>query len=117
MIMDRKKHREGSGLTILELLVALALSALLITLLYRTFVSQQKTYVVQERVIDMNQSARAVVSQIIGEIRMAGFGRVAGEFVPVVGYVPRILPVQFTGSRGESVVYRNVLNRDVIEMF
>ncbi len=107
-----KKPKRSPGLTVLELMVALALSGLLISLLYRTFVNQNKTYAVQERVLDMNQSARAAISQVIREVRIAGFGRVAGEFRPVVGYESKILPVQFKGKQGEIISYRNVINRD-----
>jgi hypothetical protein len=43
---------------------------------------------------------------------MAGFGRVAGEHVPGVGYISRILPVQFKEADGRIRSYPNVLNRD-----
>ena len=104
--------RAEKGVTLVELIVALALSSLLILLLYRTFLGQQKTYVVQEQVFDMQQNARAMMARVVQETRMAGFGRVGGEYVPGMGYVSRILPVQFRNTRGETISYPNVLNRD-----
>lgn len=64
------------GVTIIELLVALVISALLVAAIYRTFIGQQKTYVVQEQVVDMQQNARAAINRMMSEIRMAGFGNV-----------------------------------------
>jgi len=107
-----RKLRKDSGLTLIELLIALVLSSILIAALYRTFISQHKTFTVQEQVVDMQQNARATLFRMVREIRMSGFGRVAGEYVPGVGYVSRILPVQFTGTKGETITYRNILNRD-----
>jgi len=110
-----KRWRKDAGLTLIELLVALVLSSILIAALYRTFISQHKTYIVQEQVVGMQQNARAAIFRVVREIRMAGFGKVAGEYVPGVGYVSRILPVQFTGTKGETIIYRNILNRDTPE--
>jgi prepilin-type N-terminal cleavage/methylation domain-containing protein len=108
-----RQLRKNAGLTLIELLVALVLSSILIAALYRTFISQHKTYSVQEQVVDMQQNARAAIFRVVREIRMAGFGKVAGEYVPGVGYVSRILPVQFTGTKGETIICRNILNRGI----
>jgi hypothetical protein len=75
--------------------------------LYKTFIRQQKTYAVQEQVFDVQQNARGMIARMVREIRMAGFGRIAGEHVPGVGYISRILPVRFA-----NISYPNVLNRD-----
>ena len=63
-------------MTLIELLVAMAISAILIAAIYRTFISQQKTYTVQEQVVDMQQNARVAINRMMREIRMAGFGNV-----------------------------------------
>jgi len=110
-----RKRRKDAGLTLVELLVALVLSSILIAALYRTFISQHRTYTIQEEVAGMQQNARAAIFRVVREIRMAGFGKVAGEYVPGVGYVSRVLPVQFTGAKGETIIYRNILNRDTPE--
>jgi len=107
-----RDSRGERGVTLVELLVALVLSSILILVLYRTFVGQHKTYTVQEQVFDVQQNARAMMGRMVREIRMAGFGRVAGEHVPGVGYISRILPVQFKNTSGAIISYPNVLNRD-----
>lgn len=65
------------GVTLIELLVVLAIATILVAGLYRTFVGQQKTYTVQEQVVDMQQNARIAMNRMIQEIRQAGFGKVA----------------------------------------
>ena len=107
-----RDSRGERGVTLIELLVALVLSSILIFVLYKTFLRQQKTYTVQEQVFDLQQNARATMARMVREIRMAGFGRVAGEHVPGVGYISRILPVQFRNANGTIISYANVLNRD-----
>ena len=66
--------RGVKGLTLIELLIALVISAILIAGIYRTFVSQQKSYATQEQVADMQQNVRVAINKMIREIRMAGFG-------------------------------------------
>ena len=107
-----RDSRGERGLTLIELLVALVLSSILIFVLYKTFIRQHKTYTVQEQVFDVQQNARAMMARMVREIRMAGFGRIAGEHVPGVGYISRILPVQFRNTNGTVISYPNVLNRD-----
>jgi type IV pilus assembly protein PilW len=75
-----KMLRESKGVTLIELMVALVISAILIAGLYRTFIGQQKTYTIQEQVVDMQQNARLSVSKMMKEIRMAGFGNIAMIF-------------------------------------
>jgi prepilin-type N-terminal cleavage/methylation domain-containing protein len=69
--------RSNKGLTLIELLLAMAISAILTAGLYRTFIGQHKTYVVQEQVVDMQQNVRVAISRMMREIRMAGFGNVS----------------------------------------
>ena len=62
------------GMTLIELLVALSISGILVAGVYRTFVSQQHTYTVQDQVVDMQQNVRLAINRMTREIRMAGFG-------------------------------------------
>jgi len=69
------------GLTLIELLIVLVISSILIAGIYRTFIHQQHTYTVQEQVVDMQQSVRIGINQMVREIRMAGFGRTDDEIL------------------------------------
>src|SRR4030042_6241606 len=92
-----KKNR---GLTLLELLVALVISALIIAGLYRTFIGQQKTYTVQEQVVDMRQNVRGAIGNMMRELRATGFGSVG-----------MVLPITL-GTGGSAETYQYVVNRD-----
>jgi prepilin-type N-terminal cleavage/methylation domain-containing protein len=67
---------EDKGVTLVELMIALMMSGILIAALYRTFIGQQRTYTVQEQVVDMQQNVRVSIHRMMSEIRMAGFGNV-----------------------------------------
>jgi prepilin-type N-terminal cleavage/methylation domain-containing protein len=91
---------KNKGVTLIELLIALVISSILIAALYRVFISQQKTYTVQDQVTDMQQNARQSINRMMSEIRMAGFGNVS-----------MVLPVQFI-AYGQTRTFNNVLNPD-----
>ncbi len=66
MIQDER------GFTLIELMVAIALSAVIIVVAYDVFISQQRAYSVQDQVVEMHQNARAAMDLMIREVRMAG---------------------------------------------
>ena len=66
-----KESRE-KGFTIIELMIALVISALVTAAVYATFITQQKTYAVQSGVTDMQQNARAALMLMVRDLRMAG---------------------------------------------
>jgi prepilin-type N-terminal cleavage/methylation domain-containing protein len=66
------KHSE-SGVTLIELLIVVVISAFLTAAIYATFVSQQKSYAIQTGVTDMQQNARASLTLMERDLRMAGF--------------------------------------------
>ncbi len=65
--------RKENGFTLVELLVALALTGLVMVAVYRTFATQQKVYVVQDDVASMQQELRAAMDIMCKDLRMAGF--------------------------------------------
>jgi prepilin-type N-terminal cleavage/methylation domain-containing protein len=97
--MNQKLFMKEKGVTLIELLVALAISAILIAGIYRAFIHQQKTYATQEQVADMQQNVRVAINRMMREIRMAGFG-----------IEQNILPVTFQGG---TRTYPNIVNPDL----
>jgi prepilin-type N-terminal cleavage/methylation domain-containing protein len=94
--------KQNKGITLIELLVALVISGILVGGIYRTFLGQQKTYTVQEQVVDMQQNVRALVNRIMREIRMAGFGNVS-----------MLLPAPYGSGPGVTIggkTYNDVVN-------
>ncbi len=67
------KMRDNTGFTLVELMVAMAISLLVIGSIYSVYRSQQKSYLVQEQVAAMQQNLRAGMTMITRDIRMAGY--------------------------------------------
>lgn len=61
------------GFTLIELLIAMAIALVVITSLSSAFISQRKTYAMQEQITAMTQDARAAMDMISREAKMAGF--------------------------------------------
>jgi prepilin-type N-terminal cleavage/methylation domain-containing protein len=76
--------KKKNGLTLIELLIALVLSSILITVLYQIFINQQKTYTAQDQVADLQQNIRVAIDQMTREIRMAGYG---GNMLAIFGNI------------------------------
>jgi len=95
--------RANKGVTLIELLIALVISSILIAALYRVFISQQKTYTVQEQVADMQQNVRVGINRMMSEIRMAGFGNV-GDVLSLVGGVNGFTQTITPGSNTITIV-------------
>jgi len=70
MKIDTKK---SAGFTLVELLIALALSLVVLTSVSNAFISQRKTYDAQEQMTEMIQGTRAVMEIITREVKLAGF--------------------------------------------
>jgi prepilin-type N-terminal cleavage/methylation domain-containing protein len=69
------------GLTLVELMVALAVSFILIGAIYRIFISQQRTYAIQDQVAEAQQNARVAMNILMRDLRMAGYGKPEGSVV------------------------------------
>ena len=68
----RKRARNPKGFTLVELLIAVAISGIAMTAIYSTYRSQQKTYIIETQVAAMQQNLRAAMFYIERELRMAG---------------------------------------------
>ena len=62
----------NQGFTLVELIIALAVSLLALAAIYSTFLAQHRSYQVQSETADMQQNIRAAVYYMQREIRMAG---------------------------------------------
>jgi len=61
------------GVTLVELLVALVIAAITLAGVYRVFISQTRSYAVQDQVVEVQQSVRSAMDIILRDLRMAGF--------------------------------------------
>ncbi|MBW1981382.1 MAG: prepilin-type N-terminal cleavage/methylation domain-containing protein [Deltaproteobacteria bacterium] len=60
------------GFTVLEILLALAIMALVVSSVYGVFISADRSYRTQDRIADAQQAARIGLHFMVQEIRMAG---------------------------------------------
>lgn len=65
--------RNNKGFTLIEILISLAISGLVLTAIYQTFLSQQRAYIAQSEVAAMQQNLRAAMYMMTSELRMVGF--------------------------------------------
>lgn len=61
------------GFTLTEILVAMALTGIVVGAIYTTYKSQQDTYIVQDQVGEMQLNLRAAAHIMASDIRMAGY--------------------------------------------
>ncbi len=96
---------KNKGITLIELLVALVITAMLVGGMYRTFIGQQKTYTVQEEIVDMQQNVRAAINRMTAEVRMAGFG-----------HIDMLLPAPYSSGAGVTIggrTYNDIVNPNI----
>ena len=78
-------QKDYRGITLIELMIALVIGAVLMTGLFTAFISQHRSYTVQDQISTVQQSVRAGMSLMVREIRMAGFNP---KLSPVTGWLP-----------------------------
>jgi type IV pilus assembly protein PilW len=81
---------KSRGFTLVELLVAMAVSSIILGIIYATYQAQLKSQMTQQQVVEMQQNARAAMFAMEREIRLAGYD-------PTESFVPQITSAQ-TGS-------------------
>jgi type IV pilus assembly protein PilW len=61
------------GFTLIEILVALAISSVVMTAIYSSYRNQVSSHTTQQRIVDMQQNIRGGLTLMEREIRMAGY--------------------------------------------
>ena len=79
-------HQNTQGFTLVELLVALALSLVVLSSISSAFISQRKTYHAQEQITEMIQGARAAMEMITREVKMGGFNPTGATTMVGISY-------------------------------
>jgi type IV pilus assembly protein PilW len=75
-VMERAKRNKGnlrSGFTLTELLVAMAITGVVMAAVFKIYTTQQDSYVLQEQVAEMQQNGRTAKYVMTREIRMLGY--------------------------------------------
>ncbi len=61
------------GATLIELLVALVICAIVIAAIYRLFIVQTRAYTVQDQVVEVQQTVRSAMEILLRDLRMTGY--------------------------------------------
>ena len=93
-----KRVRNKCGTSLLEVLIALIITGVVTTAIFKTYVTQHENYLIQEDVTDIQQNARAAIDELSRHIRMAGHDLPLG--------VPAIVPAN-TNPDTITVTYRS----------
>ena len=68
-----RKLRRQTGASLLEVLIALAITGVVTLAVFKAYVVQHRHYIVQEDVTDIQQNARAAIDEMTRHVRMAGY--------------------------------------------
>jgi prepilin-type N-terminal cleavage/methylation domain-containing protein len=82
VILSRFRRGKEKGFTILELIIALMITAILVTAGYGVYVNQHEGWIIQEQVTTMQQNTRAAMHELETKIRMAGY-KLPGNIEPI----------------------------------
>ena len=79
--VSERRHPEA-GFSLVEVMAALVILSIALTAVFATFISQQKSFTVQNRVAEMQQNLRQAVEYLSRDIRLAGYGIPANVVIP-----------------------------------
>lgn len=113
--MNPKRGPNKRGVTLIELLVGLVISAVIVAGVYRVFITQTRTYAVQEQVVEVQQNIRGAMELMLRDIRMAGY---KSNINPVT-LATSIFPGQNTtvGDHAITVEYQRAGNANRVVYF
>ena len=86
--MGRKEHkfhylhfRGLGGFTLIEVLVGVALSSLIVLVLFEALTAQNRTYSIQDDMAEMQQNLRVAIETVPKEVMSAGLGKPAWSMI------------------------------------
>jgi len=102
--MIEKKRKQEQGVTLIELMIVLVIAAILVGGVYTLFTTQQRSYSVQDQVTGVQQDARAALTMIARDIRMAGL-LIGSDGFTVNTFTFAITPTNGGGTDSITVAY------------
>ncbi|PXF58740.1 MAG: prepilin-type cleavage/methylation domain-containing protein [Deltaproteobacteria bacterium] len=97
------KSSKSNGFTLVELLVAMVITGIVSAAIFSTFLFQQKSYLIQEQVAEMQQNLRAAMNMTVRDIRMAGYDP------------DRTSQTGFVAATGNSTSYTLISDNDTLK--
>ena len=85
---------ERGSLTLAELLAAVAMTVVAMGAMYSMMVAQNQVFSAQDRAVEMDRTARTIMTMISRDLRMAGYNPVLGISFNGITYDPVQLHIQ-----------------------
>jgi len=85
---------ERGTVTVAELLAAIVMTAAAMGAMYSMMIAQNQVFSAQDRAVEMEQTARTIMTMISRELRMAGYNPVRGISFNGITYDPVQLHIQ-----------------------
>lgn len=63
----------NKGVTLIEILIATLITGVITAAMFKVYINQHHAWMIQDRVIEMQQNARASIDELSRQIRMTGF--------------------------------------------
>ncbi|MBV5327055.1 MAG: prepilin-type N-terminal cleavage/methylation domain-containing protein [Chlorobium sp.] len=73
MIFSVRQKGNERGFTLVELMIAVAVGGIVMAAVMTSFLSQHRSYLAQDEVVEMQQNARVAMDMLTRDIRSAGF--------------------------------------------
>jgi type IV pilus assembly protein PilW len=89
---------KNNGFTLIEILIVLVISGFVMTAIYTTYISQQKSYSVQRKISEMQQNLRAALQVMTTDLRMAGYDPTRTADAKVVSMATNPASIRFTAD-------------------
>ena len=101
-ILELKNSERGFSL--IELLIALAVTSILLVGIFNIFLSQHKAYTSQDQIVEMQENVRAAMDIMSRDIRMAGFDPTEAGGMGITNIDEAIPALSFTADVNENGV-------------
>ncbi len=118
---------DNRGVSLIELLIAFVMGAMIIAGIYKVFIAQSRAYTVQDQVVEIQQNIRSAMEILLRDIRRAGYdgGQTPSKLLTAIfpgdsttGTVSSdAITVQYrmNGILNTRVIYRNAATAQLME--
>ena len=68
-----KIYKSNKGMSLVEIMVALLITGILTAAMFRVYINQHHAWMIQDSLINVQQSARAAIDELAKQLRMTGY--------------------------------------------
>ncbi len=111
MYSRNSKLIQSSGFTLMEALIALLLTGIVSTAVFKTYIVQHQHYIAQDDITNIQQNGRAAIDEMTRQIRMAGYQLPTGlNALRAANTNPDSLVVIYRSDTAQAVLSANMVS-------